>query len=285
MSCRVFIVEDDKAHATLMDLCLKNARGSYNTELFQSGEVALEEAIRNPPDLMLVDINLIDMSGIELLEQISKHKDFKTRVILLSSQEFDYGVVVKCTKLGASDFLQKTKVLLSPTSRHLELKVVKALLEPTINLADREEAEKLIKENARLKAQARGAKKLAVRFGSLVSEWFFKAILAGVAAAVFTWLVTQLQPGKVQIALLVGGIVFVFVIVRNPLRRFANAFWALLTVWSSACLVSSFSIAVEHRDSFLDIWFSGQELWFHIVAGVLMLSCLILDFVERRARR
>ena len=62
--------------------------------------------IRNSrPDIILLDLNIPRVSGLEILEFLKK-EEMKTRVIVVSCQE-EFDVVKKAMKLGAYDYLRK----------------------------------------------------------------------------------------------------------------------------------------------------------------------------------
>jgi CheY-like chemotaxis protein len=88
---RILLVEDDPNHRWVMRRILDNAFGDeIEVEEAESGERALERATRKPEiDLMLLDLGLPDMGGIEVLKRVREHP--RTRglpvVVLTSSQE------------------------------------------------------------------------------------------------------------------------------------------------------------------------------------------------------
>ena len=64
------------------------------------------EMIRNSrPDIILLDLNIPRVSGLEILEFLKK-EEMQTRVIVVSCQE-EFDVVKKAMKLGAYDYLRK----------------------------------------------------------------------------------------------------------------------------------------------------------------------------------
>lgn len=57
------------------------------------------------PDIILLDLNIPRVSGLEILEFLKK-EEMQTRVIVVSCQE-EFDVVKKAMKLGAYDYLRK----------------------------------------------------------------------------------------------------------------------------------------------------------------------------------
>lgn len=79
---KIFIVEDEMIVA--MSLQLKLAEYGYNdTTLFPSGEKAVNNLAAAPPDLLIMDINLLgELDGLETVRRIRRHTNVP--VIFLS---------------------------------------------------------------------------------------------------------------------------------------------------------------------------------------------------------
>ena len=73
------------------------------------GEEALEMIRNSRPDIILLDLNIPRVSGLEILEFLKK-EEMKTRVIVVSCQE-EFDVVKKAMKLGAYDYLRKLNLM------------------------------------------------------------------------------------------------------------------------------------------------------------------------------
>ncbi len=69
----VFIVDDEQSLAKGIALGLPK---DYQTKSFTTAETALESITKDPPDLVLLDIGLPGMNGIEALQVMKKdHPD------------------------------------------------------------------------------------------------------------------------------------------------------------------------------------------------------------------
>jgi two-component system response regulator AtoC len=99
----VFIIDDEKSIARLLTHWLKD-KWKYNVEVFENGEEALKKLSLNP-DLILLDIMLPDIDGIEILKRIKKI-DEHLPVIMLSAQG-SIEVAVEALRLGAFDYFPK----------------------------------------------------------------------------------------------------------------------------------------------------------------------------------
>ena len=71
----------------------------------QKTRVALGRLLLSNPDIILLDLNIPRVSGLEILEFLKK-EEMQTRVIVVSCQE-EFDVVKKAMKLGAYDYLRK----------------------------------------------------------------------------------------------------------------------------------------------------------------------------------
>ncbi len=65
----VLIVEDDVATGQIIESAINEERG-YEAEVVASADAALASIARRSPDLMLLDIQLPGMSGLELYDRI-----------------------------------------------------------------------------------------------------------------------------------------------------------------------------------------------------------------------
>jgi two-component system sensor histidine kinase/response regulator len=79
---------------------------SYNTTHFGSGEQFFEEIAKNGEfDLLLVDLKLPDMSGLDILQQLKEQGHGILAIMITAYATFE--TAVQATKLGAYDFLPK----------------------------------------------------------------------------------------------------------------------------------------------------------------------------------
>ncbi len=100
---RIYIVDDEPSIAKLLELWV-GQRWGYSVEVFNDGRTFLDRFIE-PPDLVLLDLMLPDISGIDLLKEI-KQRNPEIPVIILSAQE-SIEVALKTLKLGAADYFSK----------------------------------------------------------------------------------------------------------------------------------------------------------------------------------
>jgi DNA-binding NtrC family response regulator len=103
MASRILIVDDEEAVASAFARILK--REGHEVETVLSAERALELLEKGSVDLLLTDISMPGMDGLELLERVRKRGD-STPAVVISG----HGTIVdavKAVKLGALDFVEK----------------------------------------------------------------------------------------------------------------------------------------------------------------------------------
>ncbi len=104
MRATIFVTDDD--HVVRASITRRLSRGSHEVQSFDSGETLLEALDHDIPDIILLDLKMTGMTGLETLKHI-RVKAPHTLVILLTA----YGTVedaVEAMKLGAYDFLIKS---------------------------------------------------------------------------------------------------------------------------------------------------------------------------------
>jgi len=98
----LFIVDDEEIARAGITLALKKI---YNVEGFGTAEGALAALEQKQPDLILLDIGLPGMSGIEALQIIKT--DYPDILVIMITAYEDVQTVVSAMKLGAYDYIVK----------------------------------------------------------------------------------------------------------------------------------------------------------------------------------
>lgn len=104
MQVSIFLVDDQPAFRAALEKHL--SRTQHHIRSFESGEELLDAVEHDPPDLIILDLKMPGMDGIQVLEALHT-KSPDALVVLLTA----YGTVedaVEAMKLGAFDFLIKT---------------------------------------------------------------------------------------------------------------------------------------------------------------------------------
>ncbi len=103
MEKTIFIVDDEESILKLLSHWVKN-EWKYNIKTFTSGNDFLD-SLYEGPDLVLLDIMLPDISGIEILKRI-KRNNKNLPVIMLSAQA-SIDVALESIRIGAYDYFPK----------------------------------------------------------------------------------------------------------------------------------------------------------------------------------
>lgn len=99
---RVLIVEDEAALAEPLEYLL--TREGYATEVAADGRSALESFLREPPDLVLLDLMLPGISGVDVCREMRTRS--QVPIIMLTAKDSEVDIVVGL-ELGADDYVTK----------------------------------------------------------------------------------------------------------------------------------------------------------------------------------
>jgi len=102
MRFSIMLIDDEESIRDGVSIALDTL---YDIESFAGGEDALDAIRDNPPDLVLLDIGLPGMNGIEVLRRI-KEMHPEILVIMITAYE-DVQTVISAMKLGAYDYIIK----------------------------------------------------------------------------------------------------------------------------------------------------------------------------------
>lgn len=103
MKPRVLIVDDEEKFADY--LCKRLVNHEYNVETASSGEEAIEKIQKANYDVVILDILMPGIDGIEALRTIKKLKPLVEVIMLTGHASVESGV--EGMKLGAYDYLMK----------------------------------------------------------------------------------------------------------------------------------------------------------------------------------
>ncbi len=101
---KILIVDDEQDVLDLFQDLFR--RKDYDTESALGGKAALDMIGKNRPDVVLLDIKMPDMNGIEVLQQIKKI-DPTIEVVMLTAYGYDEKLIDESMKKGASGYISK----------------------------------------------------------------------------------------------------------------------------------------------------------------------------------
>ncbi len=98
----VLVVEDEASIASFVSLYLKNA--GYSVRTASTGSEALTQVAADQPTLIVLDLNLPDIDGIEVCRRIRKSADVP--ILMLTARDEDVDKIIGL-EVGADDYLTK----------------------------------------------------------------------------------------------------------------------------------------------------------------------------------
>lgn len=128
MAVHIYIVEDDKNIREIEMFALKNS--GYAVEEFENAKSFFPKTAEKVPDLVLLDIMLPDMDGLEIVKKLRSRPDTVRIPIILVTAKTTELDKVKGLDIGADDYLTKPFGVMELISR------VKALLRRSRALQD-----------------------------------------------------------------------------------------------------------------------------------------------------
>ena len=105
-AARILVIDDEPSTALMVRKLLMEA-GYYGVKAIHEPGEALAKIRTNMPDLILCDINMPGISGIEILEAVKANSETKDIPFLFLTSATESDVKVRCLNLGAADFLGK----------------------------------------------------------------------------------------------------------------------------------------------------------------------------------
>jgi diguanylate cyclase (GGDEF)-like protein len=125
----ILIVDDERANLNILADILK---AKYKVILAKSGSQALALAIRQPPDLVLLDIIMPDMNGYQILYEIKNNELLKDIPVIFISALSNDEDEEKGLVLGAVDYISKPfsyAIVLARVNNHIKIVRQRKLIE------------------------------------------------------------------------------------------------------------------------------------------------------------
>ncbi|MGD1822238.1 MAG: response regulator transcription factor [Pleomorphochaeta sp.] len=119
---KILIADDEDLERKALSLFIEKSNLPIEKIILaENGNDAFVKIICDKPDIVVLDINMPEMSGLEVLEKIRKENIDSKVIISTAFDQFDFAV--KALKLGAMDFLVK------PVNRKVFLKAIDKTVE------------------------------------------------------------------------------------------------------------------------------------------------------------
>jgi phosphoserine phosphatase RsbU/P len=130
LAASIMVVDDTPANLQVLAGMLKDH--GYRVRPVPSGKLALQAAQRDPPDLILLDINMPDMNGYQVCEQLKIDDKLKGIPVIFISALTEQLDKVKAFSIGGVDYITKPfqmEELHARVETHLKLRHMQIELE------------------------------------------------------------------------------------------------------------------------------------------------------------
>lgn len=118
MSKVIWLVDDDEDMLRAINLMLEML--GYETRFFLAARPAAQALLAgDKPDLLMLDINMPEVSGLDMLEFVRRRKTWRQMPVLMLSTEAADVTVDQAMKLGADGYVTKP-VMIDELERELE---------------------------------------------------------------------------------------------------------------------------------------------------------------------
>ena len=106
LDARILVVDDDENSRFMLRKRLKQLGFQHLAEA-HDGVTGLAEALRQPPDIMLLDVMMPGTDGVSVLRAMREDEQLRDISVLMISAHDTLGMAAQCIELGAEDYLAK----------------------------------------------------------------------------------------------------------------------------------------------------------------------------------
>jgi CheY-like chemotaxis protein len=107
----IVMIEDDEGHARLIEKNIVRAGVTNPIVHFPNGGTALQYLEQNGDSarslLVLLDLNLPDMTGIDILQKLKSHEGLKRAPVIVLTTTDDKREIERCYELGCNVYITK----------------------------------------------------------------------------------------------------------------------------------------------------------------------------------
>ena len=116
MQTTVLVAEDSRTQSVLFRSMLEKA--GYRAVMTSNGREALEAIRNSPPDVVITDLDMPEMNGLELVEAV--HSDFPNIPVILATAVGSEAIAAEAMRKGAASYVPKRSLTdLIPTLQRL----------------------------------------------------------------------------------------------------------------------------------------------------------------------
>lgn len=110
---RLLLVEDDEDDVELLREALKENEVACDVEVLLSGEKVIPhlEAVNILPNVIVLDLNLPKVHGIDVLKALKEHDKFKKIPVMIHTTSSLQSDIDTCMQLGADKYVNKASTI------------------------------------------------------------------------------------------------------------------------------------------------------------------------------
>lgn len=117
---RALVVDDSKAMRRILASMMADA--GYSVDEADNGKAALDKLNEiGPVELMLIDWNMPEMNGIELVKELRSRPQFAESRLMMVTSETDLDRIVQALEAGANEYVMKP---VTPEALHEKLQLL-----------------------------------------------------------------------------------------------------------------------------------------------------------------
>jgi adenylate cyclase len=102
---QLLVVDDNRVNRLLLTRALE--QNDHHVSNAENGKIAMEMLHAKPYDVILLDIDMPEMNGFEVLEALWQDETLRDLPVIMTSASDELDRVVKCIEMGAEDYLVK----------------------------------------------------------------------------------------------------------------------------------------------------------------------------------
>ncbi len=122
----ILVVDDNPANLQMIGKLL--LYDDYNVDLAESGENALKSIEKKKPDLIVLDLVMPGINGLDVSKKLKSDPETKGIPIIICTGNTERAYIEKCFDVGCADYTTKPVepiILLSRIKIHLELNTLR----------------------------------------------------------------------------------------------------------------------------------------------------------------
>jgi CheY-like chemotaxis protein len=102
---KILLVDDSSTNNLLFQSILEDE--GYEVHVVDTGKKALRFTKQTPPHIILLDIMMPDMDGIEVLKSLKSESYTSSIPVIMVTAKRDKASMERCISMGAADYIEK----------------------------------------------------------------------------------------------------------------------------------------------------------------------------------